>query len=149
MYIIIVIYNHYVWSSISLNTSHQIQKQKSSGFPSWFSDKESSCQCRRHRFHAWSGKIPHAPKLLSHVPQPLSLCCRAREPQLLKPRHPKASSLQYEKPPQWTASTLQWRIAPAHTKQRSPGESKEDPAQANKSTKQGRKFQRSKSQLHS
>ena len=27
-------------------------------FPTWFSDKESSCQCRRHGLNAWVGKIP-------------------------------------------------------------------------------------------
>ena len=27
--------------------------------------KESACQCRRHRFHSWSGKIPHAAEPLS------------------------------------------------------------------------------------
>ena len=26
----------------------------------WLSDKESACQCRRHGFAPWSGKIPHA-----------------------------------------------------------------------------------------
>ena len=28
--------------------------------PWWLSGKESTCQCRRHRFNRWSGKIPHA-----------------------------------------------------------------------------------------
>ena len=26
----------------------------------WWSGQESACQCRRHRFDPWSGKIPHA-----------------------------------------------------------------------------------------
>ena len=26
--------------------------------PWWLSDKESACQCRRHRFKTWVGKIP-------------------------------------------------------------------------------------------
>ena len=26
--------------------------------PWWLSGKESTCQCRRHRFYLWSGKIP-------------------------------------------------------------------------------------------
>ena len=30
------------------------------GLPWWLSGKESTCQCRRHRFNPWSGKIPHA-----------------------------------------------------------------------------------------
>ena len=28
------------------------------GFPRWFSGKESTCQCRRHEFNPWVGKIP-------------------------------------------------------------------------------------------
>ena len=28
------------------------------GFPWWLSGKESTCQCRRHRFDPWVGKIP-------------------------------------------------------------------------------------------
>ena len=28
--------------------------------PWWSSGSESACQCRRHRFKPWSGKIPHA-----------------------------------------------------------------------------------------
>ena len=28
------------------------------GLPWWFSGKESTCQCRRHRFDSWVGKIP-------------------------------------------------------------------------------------------
>ena len=30
------------------------------GLPWWCSGWESACQCRRHRFEPWSGKIPHA-----------------------------------------------------------------------------------------
>ena len=54
------------------------------------------------------------------VPQLLSLCSRAREPQLLSPRATatEASTLrarapQQEKPPQWEARTPQRRVAPA------------------------------------
>ena len=28
------------------------------GLPKWFSGKESTCQCRRHGFDPWVGKIP-------------------------------------------------------------------------------------------
>ena len=28
------------------------------GLPWWVSGKESACQCRRHRYHPWVGKIP-------------------------------------------------------------------------------------------
>ena len=27
------------------------------GFPGWLSDEESACQCRRHGFDPWVGKI--------------------------------------------------------------------------------------------
>ena len=35
------------------------------GLPWWLSGKQSSCECRRHRFDPWSGKIPCAAKHLS------------------------------------------------------------------------------------
>ena len=31
---------------------------RTDGFPTWLSGKESACQCRRHRFDPWVGKIP-------------------------------------------------------------------------------------------
>ena len=62
-------------------------KKTNHGFPWWSSGKESTCQCRGHRFDPWSGKIPHAMGQLARVPQ------------LLKPTHPRACTLQ-EKPPQ-------------------------------------------------
>ena len=34
-------------------------------FPRWSSGKESACQCKRHRFEPWSGKIPHTAEQLS------------------------------------------------------------------------------------
>ena len=33
--------------------------------PWWLSGKESACQCRRHGFKPWSGKIPHAAERLN------------------------------------------------------------------------------------
>ena len=33
--------------------------------PWWLSGKESACQCRRHGFGLWSGRIPHATEQLS------------------------------------------------------------------------------------
>ena len=82
--------------------------------PWWFNGKESACQCRRHRFHPWSGKIPHAveqlnwctvtvdclacalgpgshnywahaPQLLTPVPQ--SLCSSAGEATTMRSPH--------------------------------------------------------------
>ena len=39
---------------------HLVTSRISLGVPRWLSGKESSCQRRRHRFHPWSRKIPHA-----------------------------------------------------------------------------------------
>ena len=64
-----------------------------------------------------------AQKLLCvcRAPQLLSLCSRAREPQLLCPRATttearvsRAHAPQQEKPRQWEACALQWREAPSH-----------------------------------
>ena len=49
--------------------------------PWWLSGKEFACQCRRHVFDPWSGKIPHASEHLSPCATLLSLCSRLREPQ--------------------------------------------------------------------
>ena len=35
------------------------------GHPWWLSSKQSACQCKRHRFESWSGKIPHVTEQLS------------------------------------------------------------------------------------
>ena len=43
--------------------------------PRWLSGKESTCQCRRHRFDPWSRKIPHST-------EQLSLCITTIEPVL-------------------------------------------------------------------
>ena len=45
------------------------------GLPWWLSGKESACQCSRHEFDLWSGKIPHAVEQL--IP-----CATATEPVL-------------------------------------------------------------------
>ena len=45
--------------------STYINAKNSLGLPWWLSDKESACQCRRHRFDPWSGKIPHASEQLT------------------------------------------------------------------------------------
>ena len=52
--------------------------------PWWSSDSKSTCQCRRHGFDLWSGKILHAADQLNRrVPQLQSLCSVwARGPQL-------------------------------------------------------------------
>ena len=42
-------------------------KKEGSGLPWWCRGWESTCQCRRHGFDPWSGKIPHAAEQLSPV----------------------------------------------------------------------------------
>ena len=73
------------------------------------------------------------------APQLLSLCSRACEPQLLRPRAtttevraPGVRAPQQEKPPQWEALVLQWRVAPACHNQRKPTRSNKDPTQPKK-----------------
>ena len=60
-------------------------KKSTNRLPWWLSGKESACQCRRHGFCPWPGKIAHAAEQLSHTPQLLSLCCGAQELQPLEP----------------------------------------------------------------
>ena len=50
--------------------------------PWQISGEESVCQCRRHRFDPWLGKIPHATEQLGPCAI-TSLYSRAQEPQLL------------------------------------------------------------------
>ena len=72
----------------------------------------------------------------ARAPQLLSLPSRTRKPQLLSPRAPttearapRARAPQQEKPPQWEAHALQWRVVPAHRNWRKHARSKEDPMQ--------------------
>ena len=47
----------------NIQTAHTVQCRKIKNFqslPWWLRGKESACQCRRHEFSLWSGKIPHA-----------------------------------------------------------------------------------------
>ena len=53
--------------------------------PWWLSGKESTCQCSRHKFYAWSGKIPPASEQITHVPPLLSLHAGACAQQGEKP----------------------------------------------------------------
>ena len=62
------------------------------GLPSGLSGKESSCQCRGHRFDPWSRNIPQdggklGPRATTTEPvlEPTSLNYGAQAPQLLKP----------------------------------------------------------------
>ena len=49
----------------NLRENNQFEKINKTGLPWWLSGKESACQCRRHGFDPWSGKIPSAMKQLS------------------------------------------------------------------------------------
>ena len=111
----------------------------------WLTGQESACRCKSCRLDPCSGKIPHAMEQLSPCatttnpvprarvhkpthsrasePQPLSLCSRAQELQLLSPpaatlspaattlklMHPRARAPQ-EKPQQWETCTLHPRF---------------------------------------
>jgi len=44
--------------AIAKKKGREKKKKETSGLPSW-NGKESACQCRRHGFDPWSGKIPH------------------------------------------------------------------------------------------
>ena len=47
----------------SLLLSHPGSPTANNGFPLWFSDKESTCQCRKRRFSPWIRKISCRRKL--------------------------------------------------------------------------------------
>ena len=40
------------------NNNTFVNKQVAKGLPRWLSGKASTCQCRRHGFNPWIGKIP-------------------------------------------------------------------------------------------
>ena len=96
------------------------KKKRWTGLPWWLSGKESTCQCRRHRFNPWSRKIPRTMEHLRPcAPQLLGLCSRAGSPnywahvlQLLTSACPKACAPQQEKPLQWVTHCNQ-RAGPA------------------------------------
>ena len=56
------------------------------GLPWWLRGKESACQCRRHGFDPWSGKIPHAVEQLSpSVCLSVAQSCSTLQPHKLQP----------------------------------------------------------------
>ena len=61
----------------------------------------------RHNYWAWALE-PMSHNYWGHVPQQLSPWATTSEA-----RAPRAHAPQQEKPPQWEAHTLQWRVAPA------------------------------------
>ena len=63
----------------------------------WLSGKECTCQCRRHEFDSWSGKIPHAAGQLS---QCTTRAC-ALEPGSHNYRSPRTLEPQQKPSQQW------------------------------------------------
>ena len=108
----------FTWKE-ELHVCHFKSKTKN-GLPWWLSDKESSCQCRRHGFNPWSRKIPHAMEQLRPLYHNFWAC--ALEPgncsywalvlQALKPVRPRACGQLQEKPLQWEAHVQQLESSP-------------------------------------
>ena len=97
-------------------SGNALKKKKSFlGFPWKLSGKESTCQCERHRFDPWSGKIPHAEEQISPcaaTPKPVfeSLCSTMREATSEKPTQCRPRSPQPEKSPRSNEGPAQPRI---------------------------------------
>ena len=61
-------------------------KYECKGLPWWLSGEESACPCRTHRFiQSLIQEDPTCHKTTARMPQLLSLCSRAQDPQLLSP----------------------------------------------------------------
>ena len=78
----------------------------------WLSGEESDCQCRRHGFCPWFGKITchGAPRLVYHNCWACALEPGSRNSWA---HGPGAHAPQQEKPPQWEACTASWTVATA------------------------------------
>lgn len=72
------------WSNYCAFNFHFPNTMRVEGFHGDPCGKESA-QCRRHRFHRWSRRIPHRTEQLSLWVPLLSLCSWAQELQLLSP----------------------------------------------------------------
>ena len=73
----------------------------------WFGGKEATCQRKKHKFHPWSKKVPHASEQLSpwatatewaEEPQLLSPCATTPEADEPRPHAPQKKSHCDEKP---------------------------------------------------
>jgi len=75
----------------------------------WLSGKESTCQCRRHRFNPWSRKTPHCCRATKTVHHNCWACARTQESKLLEeaPR-PTALTLKQE----WSRSVMSDSLQP-------------------------------------
>ena len=90
------------------------------GLPWWCSSWESTCQCRGHGLSPGLGRSHMPWSNWAHAPRLLSLCSGARGPRLLGPcaaatevRVPRARAPRRERPLQWEAHALRWRVTPA------------------------------------
>ena len=81
------------------------------GLPWWLSGKEFACQCRRHGFNLWSGKIPHAEGQLSPCATNIEPVFQSWGASTTEPTFSRSHATQ-EKPLKWKAHMLQWRVAP-------------------------------------
>ena len=108
------------------------------GLSWWLSGKESACQCRRHGFNLWSGRIPTHCRALGPrhynywacTLEPGSRSCWVRVPQLLKTKPSEARAWQQEKPPQWEAHALLLERSARFLQLEESSGSNEDPAQS-------------------
>ena len=91
--------------------------------------KESTCQCRKHGFHLWSRKIPHASEQLNPCAMNVSLSSRVQELQLLMPEHLEPV-LCNKMPPLWKPTHRNWcspgslQLERAHAQQQRPSQTK-------------------------
>ena len=80
--------NKHTWQRLCLSQLHnptsshtnQSVKCNRQELPKWLSGKDFACQCRRHGFDPWSGKIPHAMGQMSPCAETTEPVCRAQEP---------------------------------------------------------------------
>ena len=82
--------------------------------PWLLTNKESTCQYRRHEFDPWSGKIPHVTEQLSPCAMTTNPLC-ALEPQSLNywsPHILEPTLHNKRKPPQWEACAPRLESSP-------------------------------------
>ena len=114
-----------------------VNKMQGEGLPWWFSDKESTCQCRRHRLN-WSGETPHAvASWLNFSFAGLNPCTPTTEPVQQIPgaattetgAPERANAPKREKSLQWEAQTLPLESSPCPPQWEKSPHSKKDAAQ--------------------
>ena len=102
------------------HNSSYIQNDWSLGFLGGPVVKNPSCNARDTVLTPGPGRSHMLQSNRAWAPQLLTQCSRALQPQWLSPCaatteawEPRACAPQKEKPPQWEAHTLQWKVAPA------------------------------------